>query len=224
MRSLFLTDYSHQPLSEIKNDLNNWITALNEDINSSTIIINELNDNEWKNISNFDKFKGSANRCLIFLNTAKEDITIVINEIDKSIDEKHVVLLKNLGQKASELNKGIREAKHRGDRSWIEDKEMNLYGILGNMLYDLIDLVSLSERLKNFVGTKKPEINWNKWGVIFSTLMAFLALLVSIIALNKPNEGIIQNKYVNKEKKSTPIIKEINTNKTIKTEKSKQRD
>lgn len=224
MRGLFSTDYSHQPLSEIKNDLNKWIIALNEDINSSKIIIHELNDDEWKRISDFDQFKASANRCLFFLNTAKEDIGIVLKEIDKAIIEKHVVLLNNIGQKAAELDTEIGEAKHRGERDYIEDREMQLYGILRTMVHDLVDLTSLSERLKNFVGTKKPEINWNKWGVIISNLIALLALIVSIIALNKPNEGIIQNKYVNKEQKSTPIIKETNTKNQIKTKKDKQQN
>ena len=91
--------------------------------------------------------------------------------------------MQHIGKCADELNQEIGLAKNQGDRQHIDDLEMSLYEILRDMIYDLIDLQALSERLKSYVGEKNMGINWNQEGAIWSKRNAIIALVGIIIAI-----------------------------------------
>ena len=183
MRGLISTNYDIQSLDDMKEDLLNWQNALEEDIKKSQEIIDNLNSCIWQKISTADRFRVCAMKCFIFLKTSLKDIKIVNDEINKSVTERHILLLQHIGKCANELNQEIGLEKHQGDRLYIEDLEMSLYEILRDMIYDLIDLQALSERLKSYVGEKNMEKNWNKEGVIWSKRNAIIALVGIIIAI-----------------------------------------
>lgn len=183
MRGLISTNYDIQSLDDMKEDLLNWQNALEEDIKKSQEIIDNLNSCIWQKISTADRFRVCAMKCFIFLKTSLKDIKIVNDEINKSVTERHILLLQHIGKYANELNQEIGLEKHQGDRLYIEDLEMSLYEILRNMIHDLIDLQALSERLKSYVGEKNMEKNWNKEGAIWSKRNAIIALVGIIIAI-----------------------------------------
>ena len=137
MRGLISTNYDIQSLDDMKEDLLNWQNALEEDIKKSQEIIDNLNSCIWQKISTADRFRVCAMRCFIFLKTSLKDIKIVNDEINKSVTERHILLLQHIGKCANELNQEIGLEKHQGDRLCIEDLEMSLYEILRNMIYDL---------------------------------------------------------------------------------------
>lgn len=183
MRGLISTNYDIQSLDDMKEDLLNWQNALEEDIKKSQEIIDNLNSCIWQKISNVDRFRACAMKCFIFLKTSLKDIKIVNYEINKSVTERHILLLQHIGKCADELNQEIGLAKNQGDRQYIDDLEMSLYEILRDMIYDLIDLQALSERLKSYVGEKNMGINWNQEGAIWSKRNAIIALVGIIIAI-----------------------------------------
>ncbi len=183
MRGLISTNYDIQSLDDMKEDLLNWQNALEEDIKKSQEIIDNLNSCIWQKISNVDRFRACAMKCFIFLKTSLKDIKIVNDEINKSVTERHILLLQHIGKCADELNQEIGLAKNQGDRQYIDDLEMSLYEILRDMIYDLIDLQALSERLKSYVGEKNMGINWNQEGAIWSKRNAIIALVGIIIAI-----------------------------------------
>lgn len=183
MRGLISTNYDIQSLDDMKEDLLNWQNALEEDIKKSQEIIDNLNSCIWQKISNVDRFRACAMKCFIFLKTSLKDIKIVNDEINKSVTERHILLLQHIGKCADELNQEIGLAKNQGDRQYIDDLEMSLYEILRNMIHDLIDLQALSERLKSYVGEKNMGINWNQEGAIWSKRNAIIALVGIIIAI-----------------------------------------
>lgn len=183
MRGLISTNYDIQSLDDMKEDLLNWQNALEEDIKKSQEIIDNLNSCIWQKISNVDRFRACAMKCFIFLKTSLKDIKIVNDEINKSVTERHILLLQHIGKCADELNQEIGLAKNQGDRQYIDDLEMSLYEILRDMIYDLIDLQALSERLKSYVGEKNMEKNWNQEGAIWSKRNAIIALVGIIIAI-----------------------------------------
>ena len=183
MRGLISTNYDIQSLDDMREDLLNWQNALEEDIKKSQEIIDNLNSCIWQKISNVDRFRACAMKCFIFLKTSLKDIKIVNDEINKSVTERHILLLQHIGKCADELNQEIGLAKNQGDRQYIDDLEMSLYEILRDMIYDLIDLQALSERLKSYVGEKNMGINWNQEGAIWSKRNAIIALVGIIIAI-----------------------------------------
>lgn len=183
MRGLISTNYDIQSLDDMKEDLLNWQNALEEDIKKSQEIIDNLNSCIWQKISNVDRFRACAMKCFIFFKTSLKDIKIVNDEINKSVTERHILLLQHIGKCADELNQEIGLAKNQGDRQYIDDLEMSLYEILRDMIYDLIDLQALSERLKSYVGEKNMGINWNQEGAIWSKRNAIIALVGIIIAI-----------------------------------------
>lgn len=183
MRGLISTNYDIQSLDDMKEDLLKWQNALEEDIKKSQEIIDNLNSCIWQKISNVDRFRACAMKCFIFLKTSLKDIKIVNDEINKSVTERHILLLQHIGKCADELNQEIGLAKNQGDRQYIDDLEMSLYEILRDMIYDLIDLQALSERLKSYVGEKNMGINWNQEGAIWSKRNAIIALVGIIIAI-----------------------------------------
>lgn len=180
MRDMFETDYSHQSLKDIKNDLKDYIEIISEENNISQKYIDELGT-DWENLG-YDDFHVSACRCKKLLETALEDIKYVLSEIDEEIKENHVNVLKRIGDNGFNFNKEIGQAKGLGGRYLADGAEYDLYCTLRDSMFDLIDLVELSNRLKDFVGKKKKHI---PWGTIFSNFTAFLALIVSILAYLK---------------------------------------
>lgn len=180
MRDMFETDYSHQSLNDIKNDLKDYIEIISEENNISQKYIDELGT-DWENLG-YDDFHVSACRCKKLLETALEDIKYVLSEIDEEIKENHVNILKRIGINGSNFNKEIGQAKGLGGRHLADGAEYELYCKLRDSMINLIDLSDLSNRLKDFVGKKKKHI---PWGTIFSNFIAFLALIVSILAYLK---------------------------------------
>lgn len=180
MRNMFETDYSHQSLKDIKKDLKDYFKNILEENKNSQKYIDELGT-DWQNLG-YDNFHVSACRCKKLLETALEDIKYVLSEIDEEIKENHVNVLKRIGDNGFNFNKEIGQAKGLGGRYLADGAEYDLYCTLRDSMFDLIDLVELSNRLKDFVGKKKKHI---PWGTIFSNFTAFLALIVSILAYLK---------------------------------------
>lgn len=180
MRNMFETDYSHQSLKDIKKDLKDYFKNILEENKNSQKYIDELGT-DWQNLG-YDNFHVSACRCKKLLETALEDIKYVLSEIDEEIKENHVNVLKRIGDNGFNFNKEIGQAKGLGGRYLADGAEYDLYCTLRDSMFDLIDLVELSSRLKDFVGKKKKHI---PWGTIFSNFTAFLALIVSILAYLK---------------------------------------
>lgn len=203
-RSIFLTDYSHQPITEIKKDLLEWIDSINKTLIQANKILNELGK-DWE-LLGADDFRICALTSIQLLETAKDDISFVSEEMKNEIKDYHVRLLKKLGVKGSELNKEIGLAKHRGGRR-INDKEYALYTLLRNSVYNLVDLQELSARLNDFVGVKKRIVPWFN---ILNTIIALGALVVAVIALNKPDKIIIHENLKNSITQQTSYKGKLN--------------
>ena len=179
-RNLVLTKYTYQSFNEIIKDLKQWQKNINtslKKINSELSVLEK--DNDWNSLYG-DEFKNTAYKCFMLLKSAQKDISLVLKEMCKEVKEYHPKLLRRLGDEGSMLNEKIGIAKHQGGRN-LSDIEYNLYGELRESVYDLVDLQCVAERLKDFVGINKSI----PWANIISNIIAFLALIVSFIAMLK---------------------------------------
>lgn len=179
-RNLILTNYTNQSFQEIYNDLTKWkkdILKELKDINNILKIIEK--DINWCNLYG-DKFKNTVYEGIMLLKSAEHDISLVLKEMKKEVKEYHPKLLRRLGDEGSKLNEKIGIAKHQGGRE-LSDDEYKLYGELRDDVYNLVDLQCVSERLNDFVGLNKSI----PWANIISNVIAFLALILSFVALFK---------------------------------------
>lgn len=98
----------------------------------------------------------------------------------KEVKEYHPKLLKRLGDEGARLNEKFGVAKHE---KWKElsDIENKIYAELRDSVYNLVDLQCVAERLTDFVGLNKSI----PWANIISNVIAFLALILSFIAIFK---------------------------------------
>lgn len=198
MRGLISTNYDIQSLDDIKEDLINWQRALEEDIDLSETLINSLNTETWKNVSNWDKLKSCIKKSLFFLKTSLKDISQINSEINVKIIQRHVKILRHIGDEASNLNFEIGQAKNNGDRFSLDSQEEKLYSVIRNMLYDLIDLQPLSERLENYIDDAmiKDKMDWTKISAIVAIVGVVVTIVFGIVTYfqtKSPTENIIQD-------------------------------
>ena len=201
MRGLTSTNYDIQALDVMKKDLLEWQKALEEDINKSEIIINSLKMNIWKQISGGDKLRICIEKSVLFLKTSLKDISQVNSEINIKIQQRHVKTLRHIGDEAVTLNAEIGQARNNGDRFSLDNKEEELYGIVRDMLHDLIDLQSLSERLDNYIGDYvMNKTNWTKIGALATIVSVIVAIVIGIYMYknnNNQTNNVMQNNTIN---------------------------
>lgn len=179
-RNLILTDYKYQSLDEIKKDLIQWEKDIKISLaKAKKMLINLEKDKDWSNL-NGDGFKNTSYKCFELLTSAYNDISLILKEMKQEVKEYHPKLLRRLGDEGSKLNEKIGIAKHQGGR-YLSDSEYDLYGELRDSVYNLVDLQSVSERLTDFVGLNKSI----PWANIISNIIAFIALILSFVAIFK---------------------------------------
>lgn len=179
-RNLILTSYTNQSFQEICHDLTEWKKDIQKELQNANNILKDMEkDKDWNNLYG-DKFKNAVYESKTLLETAEHDISLVLKEMKKEVKEYHPKLLKRLGDEGARLNEKFGVAKHE---KWKElsDIENKIYAELRDSVCNLVDLQCVAERLTDFVGLNKSI----PWANIISNVIAFLALILSFIAIFK---------------------------------------
>ncbi len=152
------TKYSNQSLGHIFEDLGNWITSIK---NTKKDLL-KRRDSAFKQDVCCD-FKALINESIISLETFEAEITEILFDIkNEVVEQHHTKRLKRMGEIASDLNKKFGVVWHQKyknknyEKPWFRNVEF-LYINGRDEMANLIDLISLSERLEDFVGRKKRK-------------------------------------------------------------------
>lgn len=153
-----MTDYSHQSLDDILEDLGNWIESLHETQGAFHRIINELMENGyWDNV--FDGFQILIGYALKFHETAEKELKEILEEIiSDEIQSNHITRLKSISTTADKLNKRYgqvwhQEYKFKDYRNPNFKRVERLYA-RGRDMVATLELSSLVVRLEDFIGKK----------------------------------------------------------------------
>ncbi|MGN7764176.1 hypothetical protein [Paenibacillus sp. 22594] len=157
-----LTDYSHQSLTDISIDLEEWNNSLEESVKVINKISAELIQNGyWKQVD-FD-FRSICAYAVKFFDTAKSDIREVIEGIHTEIKEYHFKILIKLATTAQEIFSDAKKVwssyrdKEYGEANF--SKVESIDSEICNMAGDMFDLDNLAHRIKDFIGRKVVDMD-----------------------------------------------------------------
>jgi len=162
-RSLFTgqTDYRHQTLTDIAEDLKNWLTSLNSVMIRSKKRISYLKKTGYWNGVPSD-FELTIMYALKYFDTGAEEITLVLKDIQAEVREADIKRIRRLGQIGAKLNDDFGTAWHQNYPVQFKQYEKREFRIIEklyqdgrDMAVDMIYLINVAERLEDFVG-KKP--------------------------------------------------------------------
>jgi len=195
-----MTDYSHQSLSDILNDLEQEQkrTISFKDAIQKHIITLEANK-YWKEVVP-SHFRDCVYYALRHYNTSIEEFEDIRKDLLLEVKEHHVKRLEKISKVAQEINVDIGKIWHReydnknyGNPNFrfVED----IYGDTRDMAVNLLDISNIAERLRDFVGKKsivQPETDKEgKKGNKFLSMLksgwgigAILAILVILLGNN----------------------------------------
>lgn len=157
------TDYSHQSFNDLIEDFNYWRTICSERIIWIDENISKLERIDyWKNIPT--DFQMDIYFSRKFFNTVKEEISLILKDLESEVKENHITRLFNLANVADKENKDIGRSWY-GDYSysWKEYGNPNfgiveeIYGRTRDLVTSLTDLSNIGSRLKDFIGIMKKE-------------------------------------------------------------------
>ncbi len=162
-----MTDYSHQSLDTILNDLGNWSTTLVKTIAHLENNKQKLIDNEyWKTTD--DDFKWIFARAHMFYTTALTEINEIRDQMPLEVQPNHVTRLERIGKTSYEINMEWGDTWHNrmkpkqyGDPNFIILED--LYAKSRDMAVDLMDLSNVADRLKDYIG-RKGKLGQNNLG------------------------------------------------------------
>ncbi|WP_033667293.1 hypothetical protein ACSYR0_03280 (plasmid) [Bacillus cereus] len=159
------TDYSHQSLSDMLIDLEDWIKGITETQDEAIKTIDFLTKSgDWNQYD--DDFRVLSAFIMKFLDTAKCDLKEVIDGIHTEIKEYHTKILFSLAKIARQTHDDARKVwssipnKKYGDP--VFQKFERLIYDFRDMLGDMYDINNLAHRLKDFIGRKVNSMEKNE--------------------------------------------------------------
>jgi len=154
-----MTDYSHQSFDDMLDDLNNWISSIDEVEQLFNQEIQRMKEIGYWNIVPFD-IKSLFTYALKFLQTSESELQDICMEVNQEVQKHHVVRIDSLYRTAKELNIQFGKTWHSCNYNIADYTEPNflalekLYQQGRNMAADMLDLGNLANRLRDFVGRK----------------------------------------------------------------------
>ncbi|MDD3006523.1 MAG: hypothetical protein PHX30_03010 [Candidatus Pacebacteria bacterium] len=159
------TDYSHQTLNSIIEDLNDWCINLDDTILFTEKQIQKINtDNNYWNDNVYSGFKDAVAYSLKFFKTAKEELESIKQSIPNGVEANHSTRVGRIGKTALEINLRIGKIwnsdypygkKDYGSSIFRQTEEV--YCKVRDMAVDLMDLGNIPSRLDDFVGYQKDK-------------------------------------------------------------------
>jgi len=164
VRSVFCgnTKYSNQSLDHLFEDLGNWIISIKSTKKDLLRKRKQIEDSDFTKDICCD-FEALINESIVSLETFETEITEILFDIKNEVVERHhTKRLKKIGEIASDLNKKFGIVWHQKYKNkdygkpWFREVEF-LYISGRDEMTNLMDLISLSERLEDFIGRKKRK-------------------------------------------------------------------
>jgi hypothetical protein len=157
------TDYDHQSLNNMIDDLKDWILSLSAVVGEVINLKNGLKENDyWKKV--YVEFRNITEYNLKFYKNSINEFNEIIKELNDGVLEHHVKRIQNAYEVANRINIRIGEIWHREYPSRNMDFDnpnflsvQKIYCVIRDMAADMLDLSNLSGRLEDFVGKKMMD-------------------------------------------------------------------
>ena len=163
VRSLLadMTDYSHQSLTDMIEDLKNWVLNLTETVEHIERTDNILEQKGYWTQPGTSIIRNEFARAYKLFKTSIEELNEVLAASQIEIEENHVSRVRRLGQVASKKNLDLEHTWNNDPwAAYCDYDDSNfrlaeaLYIDSAGMTADMVDLQNLADRLKDFVGRR----------------------------------------------------------------------
>ncbi|KFZ26604.1 MAG: hypothetical protein KQ78_01193 [Candidatus Izimaplasma bacterium HR2] len=158
------TDYSHQSLEDIKEDIEKWIEYGEETNKLITNSIVKLKETNFWNSVPFD-FQSTLGGTIKYTNTFKSDGLLILEAINNGqITNKEVTLLRNLGNQAIEYNDHYGKT-YNSESRWKDYSNPDfriaekLYQNGRDYVISLMDAQNASFRLEDYESKGESTVN-----------------------------------------------------------------
>lgn len=194
-----MTDYSHQSFDNMLGDLKQWnndLKKLNEFFDNT---IQQLEENGYWQTLPFN-VKSVVEYLRIFYQTSIDEISDIVDCIQKEVESNYITRLISLAQTAKEL---IRSTGKVWNDSWdrdYHDKRFlvfeRMYARGQDMVGGMLDLENLALRLKDFIGKKSNILdNYSKIQfkpVLSSESFVDLERINQLRSINSPEFNLVK--------------------------------
>jgi len=208
-----LRDYTGVSLQDIITDLEDWHYKTGEVIRSLKELKVETEINAER-LEDVESIIGYIDYCEDLFQGYESDFKRILDEISERVEDRHIESLQQIFKSSRDEEKSHnREFKREHFAKTLKDESMRpllseIYCLTGNQLLHNINLNSLSQRLKTFVGRKKKrKIINNPWviGVGVWIIITILSGLTSHFYLvykeNRSSLAIVKTKLRDANKK-----------------------
>lgn len=188
-RGLFAgsTDYSHQTLDDILDDLNDWKTGLLSTTEFINAIIKQLQENGyWSKVP--DDMKSLVAYASKYYETSITEINDIIQELENEVQQNHISRLRSLAKTAHDLNLRFGRVWHReygqkdyGDPNFSNVEKIYMSG--RDMVVDMLDLSNVAGRLNDYVGKKSGKVEQRiSKNPVVPILLFLLGIVIAIVS------------------------------------------
>jgi len=182
------TDYSHQSLPDIMNDLTAEIKNAEAFVNIIQSNIDKLAENRYWNSTVPSDFKEIINYALRHYRTAIGEFADIRNDLKSHVKEHHIKRLEKISSVAREINIDIGKVWHNqyfNKNYGVANFKIveRIYGDTRDMAVNLLDASNMAGRLKDFVGREVQQPQKKKFKLELGHYLAICSLLVGIVVL-----------------------------------------
>lgn len=190
-----MTDYSHQTLDDIREDLKTEIANLKSEVEYIEENIQNLISNEYWNTNVPNNFKGHIRYCLRAYKTAIQEFNEISKEIETNVEQHHINRLKRIANTANEINVAIGKLWHQdynetyknyGDANFTKVEQ--IYCTTRDLAVNLLDFDNAAYRLEDYIGKSKNMKKNNPWvsGSFYLLVAVIILVLIAVLSQNIP--------------------------------------
>jgi len=154
-----MTDYSHQSITDLKEDLTYWMIACKEKFTWINTEISKI-ESYWTNVP-LD-FVNEIEYSRKFFQTVSDEIEDILPQLDTEVLSNHITRLNSLAKTADKENRSIGQVWHEDSMEcWKDYKDPDfriverIYGHTRDLVTSLRDLSNIASRLNDYVGKMK---------------------------------------------------------------------
>lgn len=193
-------DYTGVSLSDIISDLKGWLSTTSIVLKRLRELKMEAEANSQR-LEDSDSIIGYIEYSIDLFEGFEADYRRILKEVKGGVEEKHIEILKQISETSRNERLYNREFKNEHIVKTLKDESMRplldkIYEQAGNLLFHNLNLNSLSQRLRTYVGRRRIWL-YNPWVIGIGCIIITFILTLSISHL----------RTVRKEKQAVSILR-----------------
>jgi hypothetical protein len=184
-----MTDYSHQSIDDIVNDLKDEVTYVKSALSQINNKIKLSKKNGYWNRKVPSHFKNCVAYSLKHYSTVISETENILGDLPLEVKKHHSQRLEKIAKVADEINKEIGiiwhqnyQNKEYGNPDFVNVEE--IYGETRDIAANLLDFSSMGARLSDYEGKSRSTTN-NPWKSGFFYLFMFVVVIAALAVIAK---------------------------------------